>query len=57
MIKLKTKKDIEKLCRGGRILSQVMDRVEAKIQPGANTETLTNLTEELIKKYGGRPRF
>ena len=57
MIKLKTKKDIEILRRGGRILSKVMDRVEAKIKPGANTEALTNLAEELIKKAGGRPSF
>lgn len=57
MIKIKTKKDIEILRLGGRILSKVIDQVEARVKPGANTEDLTNLTEELIKKAGGRPSF
>ena len=57
MIKLKTEKDIEKIRRGGRILSKVMDQIESQVKPGANTEDLTNLAEKLIQKAGGRPSF
>jgi methionyl aminopeptidase len=57
MIKLKTPEEIDKLRRGGKILSSVIDAVEEAMKPGVTTEELTNLTEELIEKAGGKPSF
>lgn len=57
MIRLKTKDDIEKLRRGGKILSAVLDEVEKAIKPGITTQSLTDLAEKIIKSHGGRPSF
>lgn len=57
MIKLKTKQDIEKLRRGGVILSSVLDEVEKNIQPGISTQSLTDLADKLIQEHGGRASF
>lgn len=57
MIRLKTKQDIEKLRRGGHILSLVLDEVEKTIKPGISTQSLTDLADKLIKERGGRPSF
>ncbi|NCN07160.1 type I methionyl aminopeptidase [Candidatus Falkowbacteria bacterium] len=57
MIRLKTKEDIEKLKRGGKILSAVLDEVEKVIKPGITTQSLTDLAEKIIIEAGGRPSF
>lgn len=57
MIRLKTKEDIEKLKRGGKILSAVLDEVEKVIKPGVTTQSLTDLAEKIIVSAGGRPSF
>lgn len=57
MIKIKTQLEIEKMRRGGVILSSVMDKVEKAIVGGVGTEELTNLAEKLIIEAGGRPSF
>jgi len=57
MIKIKTKEEIEKMRRGGHVLSSVMDEIEKAIKPGIGTESLTKLAEKLILDQGGRPSF
>ncbi|MDO8669132.1 MAG: type I methionyl aminopeptidase [Candidatus Buchananbacteria bacterium] len=57
MIRLKTKSDIEKLRLGGHVLSWVLSEVAKEVKPGASTEKLTQLAENLIKQKGGRPSF
>jgi len=57
MIRLKTKEDIAKLRRGGKILSLVLDEVEKTIKPGITTQSLTDLADRLIKEHGGRASF
>lgn len=57
MIRLKTKEDIEKLKRGGKILSAVLDEVEKVIKPGVTTQSLTDLAEKIIADVSGRPSF
>lgn len=57
MIKLKTKSEIVKLRQGGKILSRIMDEVEAMMNPGATTEAMTDLAEKLILARGGQPSF
>lgn len=57
MIRLKTKKDIETLRLGGKILSLVLDEIEKQVKPGVSTQSLTDLAEKIIKEHGGRPSF
>ncbi len=57
MIKIKTKKEIEIMREGGRILARVMDELKRKVEPGVNTEELDRVAEALIFKFGAIPAF
>lgn len=57
MIFIKTQEEIEKMRRGGKILAAIMAAVGEKIAPGANTEELDKLAEELVFSNGGTPAF
>lgn len=57
MVSIKTKKEIEILMEGGRILAFVLHEVAKNARLGVMTMELDRLAEELIKKKGGRPSF
>ena len=57
MISIKTKKEIEIMREGGRILSGVMEELVKKVQPGVSTEELDRVAETLIFKSGTTPAF
>ncbi len=57
MIKLKTKKEIEIMREGGRILARIMDELRRKVEPGVTTKELDRVAETLIFKFGAIPAF
>lgn len=57
MITIKTPKEIEKLRKGGRILSKIVKQVIEQVRPGVSALDLDKQAEELIEKAGGYPSF
>lgn len=57
MIPIKSKKEIEKMREGGKILASVMDAVLDIIKPGVNSLELDELAEKMIREKGGIPAF
>jgi len=54
---IKTDEDIEKLKRGGSILSDILREIRSSCVAGANTEDLDALARKRMKKAGGTPSF
>jgi len=57
MIKLKTFEEIEKMKRGGEILSRTLSLIAGACVPGANTEDLDKMARSELVKSGGEPSF
>lgn len=57
MITIKTPEEIEKMKRGGKILSEVLSRVAKACVAGASTEELDRIATEGIESAGGKPSF
>ena len=57
MILIKTKKEIELMREGGKMLSHVLDMVIKKAEVGVGTQELDEFAEAEIKKVGGYPVF
>jgi len=57
VIPIKSEKDLQMLKRSGRILSDVMRKVEKIVQPGITTLDIDRLSEELILKENALPAF
>ena len=57
MIPIKTKKEIEIMAEGGKILASIMKELEKKVRPGITTQELNRLAESLILKSGGKCSF
>jgi len=57
MIVIKTKEEIEKIKKSGKILRLVLDTVKENIKPGITTIELDKMAEKLIYKNGGVPAF
>lgn len=57
MIKLKTKKDIEVMAKGGAILSRILKKIAKAAMPGVETAELEKMARKLIKEAGGEPAF
>lgn len=57
MIKIKSKKDIEKIKKGGEILSNVMWELVKNLKPGISELELDKLAEKLIIQKGAIPGF
>ena len=45
------------MSEGGRILAEIMRKIEAEIAPGKNTLDLDKLAEKLVFANGGEPAF
>jgi methionyl aminopeptidase len=54
---LKSKKEIEIIREGGKILAEIMEEVKKKSLLGVTTQSLNILAEKLIKEKGGTPSF
>lgn len=57
MIKLKTKKEIETMKEGGKILAHILDLITKKIKPGVSTGELNAYAEKLIDEFGATASF
>ena len=57
MIIIKTKKEIEIMRQGGRMLAGILDILAKEVNPGVETMHLEKMACELISKVGGRPSF
>lgn len=57
MISLKTPEELEKMAKGGRILSEVMWQLKDAIKAGITEIEIDKLAEKLIIKKGAEPGF
>lgn len=57
MIPIKSKREIEIMRKGGRILAKVMAEVIKNVRPGVKTKDLDKLAEGLIIKNKAKPSF
>ncbi|EOD01012.1 type I methionyl aminopeptidase [Caldisalinibacter kiritimatiensis] len=57
MIILKTKREIEKLRRAGRLVSETHAFLQKLIKPGITTKELDEAAEEFIRKHKAEPAF
>ena len=57
MVPIKTRKDLEKMKIGGKILAEAVLEVLDKAKPGITELELEKLAEELIVMKGGYPGF
>ncbi len=57
MINIKTKKELEIMREGGKILAKILSTLQEKAKPGVAAESLDKLASELIFKYGAKPSF
>jgi methionyl aminopeptidase len=56
-IVLKSKSEIEKMRRSGRLVRQVLDAVKEVVAPGVTTMDLERVAEAKIKELGAKPAF
>lgn len=57
MIIIKSQKEIEVMRAGGKILSEIMQRLGEAVVPGNNTYEINKLARELVFSNGGVPIF
>lgn len=57
MISIKTKKEIEIMAEGGKVLAGIMEELEKRVEPGISTRELDKVAEDLVLKYGGKCSF
>lgn len=57
MVRLKTKKEIELLTTGGRLLGELLNRLVAKVKPGVTGRHLDQLAQQWISEAGTKPSF
>jgi len=57
MVTRKSRAEIERMRKAGRIVAEVLDLVEAGLKPGASTAELDDLAEEHIRRSGATPSF
>ncbi len=57
MITIKSKKEIEVMREGGKILARIMKELEKRVKPGITTIELNRAAEALILKSGGKCSF
>ena len=57
MINIKSKEEIEIMREGGKILAEIMQKLEQMVRPGVSTQDLNEVAEDLVFRYGARPSF
>ncbi len=56
-VTLKSSAQIEKMAIAGRLVADVLDRLESEVRPGVATDRLDEIAEEMIRAAGGTPSF
>jgi len=56
-VTLKSPAQIERMAVAGRLVADVLDRLEAEVKPGVTTESLDAIAEEMIRGAGAIPSF
>jgi methionyl aminopeptidase len=56
-VTLKSAAQIEKMAVAGRLVAEVLDRLEEEVRPGITTQSLDAIAEEMIRAAGGTPSF
>ena len=56
-VTLKSPAQIERMAVAGRLVADVLDRMEAEVRPGITTESLDAIAEEMIRGVGAIPSF
>ncbi len=57
MIVLKSKSELEKMRRAGRMVAEVLQLMRERIKPGVTTLELNRIAEDRCKKWKARPAF
>ena len=57
MVTRKSRGEIERMRKAGRVVGEILDIIEAQIRPGVSTAHLDALAEEHIRKSGATPSF
>jgi methionyl aminopeptidase len=57
MVTRKSRAEIERMKQAGRIVAEVLDKIEAEIRPGVSTADLDAMAEEHIRASGATPSF
>lgn len=57
MLILKTPKEIEIMAEGGKLLAEIIKKLEKEVKPGVATKFFNELAEKLIFECGGEPNF
>ena len=57
MVTRKSRSEIERMRRAGRVVAEVLDRIEAELRPGVSTAELDALAEAHIRAAGAIPSF
>lgn len=57
MIPIKSEKDLEMMCRAGKVLARIMKEIEGFIKPGGSTQEIDRLAEDLVRREKVLPAF
>ena len=57
MITRKSRSEIERMRQAGRVVAEVLDKIEAELRPGVSTAHLDALAEAHIRASGATPSF
>jgi len=57
MVTRKSRSEIERMRRAGRVVAEVLDRIEAELRPGVSTAHLDEIAEAHIRASGALPSF
>ena len=57
MVTRKSRAEIERMRRAGRVVGEVLDRIEAELRPGVSTAHLDAIAEAHIRASGATPSF
>src|SRR3954453_4577749 len=57
MVTRKSRTEIERMRRAGKVVGEVLDLIEAELRPGVSTAHLDQIAESHIRACGGGPWF
>jgi len=57
MVRIYSKKEIQKIRKGGKILAKILKQVSKEVKIGITTKHLDRVAEDLIFSYGAKPSF
>ena len=57
MVTRKSRMEIERMRRAGRVVAEVLDKIEAELRPGVSTSHLDAIAEAHIRASGATPSF